>query len=602
MKRTPYILLFLLSIVSSSLFSNTITIHSGFTSIDIYNALSKDKSTNKDVELYITLINKENNSQQLYLSFINPTIDKIMINDETSSIVLGDVIRFTKREFKHINHVYPILLQANETRTFNVIVSNQRHKLNCRINLSSQNTFIKITNHDNFFMGIFYGIFFMFIILLICFYIFSKSNFFLIYLAINFFMLLLIFQYSGTGYQFIWFYSATIQKYITFFAGIGYFTAHIYFIRTFFNMQFKHGFTGIFTKILLIIIGLFGIFPILQAYNQSIGNQYPNFTYYFINSIFLIYGFMVFTLCLYTYKESKRREIIWIFVGMLLHFFNWLIFINNDFAMVQPLNFLDNWKLFDSNIFVPQLNYYISLLEFFTITVFIAINYYKLIQQNNLSTKRLEFFQKRNINTFVLGQEDEREKISNEIGNTISADILHLKKSIENLQYTDEKNKIPTIINDIDKTLDDIKNITSNYVAPNIQQMKLSELITTATEKIYSETNLHFNFTQIPENFQLNAVANINLYRVLQEISNNIIKHAKAKNVSFFAIKDNKSLQIKIIDDGIGFENYIPSNKGIGLMNIESRMNSLNGNFYILSNKQKGSTIHLIMPLKDIIE
>jgi signal transduction histidine kinase len=42
-------------------------------------------------------------------------------------------------------------------------------------------------------------------------------------------------------------------------------------------------------------------------------------------------------------------------------------------------------------------------------------------------------------------------------------------------------------------------------------------------------------------------------------------------------------------------------NKGIGLMNIESRMNSLNGNFYLMSNEKKGSTIHLIMNLKDII-
>jgi len=212
------------------------------------------------------------------------------------------------------------------------------------------------------------------------------------------------------------------------------------------------------------------------------------------------------------------------------------------------------------------------------------------------------FFQKRNINTFVLGQEDEREKISNEIGNAISTDILHLKKSLLDLQFIDEKNKIPTILNDIDKTLEDIKNITSNYVAPNMQQMKLAELITTATEKIYTETNLQFNFNQMPENFQLNAVANINLYRVLQEISNNILKHASAKNVTIHTIKDSKSLQIKITDDGVGFESFTPANKGIGLMNIESRMNSLNGNFYVLSNKQKGSTMHLIMPLKDIIE
>ena len=229
-------------------------------------------------------------------------------------------------------------------------------------------------------------------------------------------------------------------------------------------------------------------------------------------------------------------------------------------------------------------------------------NFYhrNLLRENNISTKRLEFLQKRNINTFVLGQEDEREKISNQIGIEISKDIQQLKSSLLNLHQQDEKKIIPSVLKDIDKTLEDIRNITSNYVAPDMQQMKLIEIITTATERVYSEINMQYDFSKIPEDLKLSPVANINLYRVMQEISNNILKHSKAENVTISTIKDNKTLQIKIMDDGVGFGNFAPKSKGIGLMNIESRMTSLNGNFYVLSNVKKGSTIHLIMPLKEI--
>ena len=64
---------------------------------------------------------------------------------------------------------------------------------------------------------------------------------------------------------------------------------------------------------------------------------------------------------------------------------------------------------------------------------------------------------------------------------------------------------------------------------------------------------------------------------------------------------DVMRLQIKISDDRIGFSDNKNDNKGIGFMNIESRMSSLNGNFYVLSNEKTGSTLHLIMSIIDIL-
>ncbi|HRH56338.1 MAG TPA: 7TM-DISM domain-containing protein [Chitinophagales bacterium] len=603
MKKIKYILFsccIFLQLISAA---SEIKITDNFSSVDLYNALQNDENiSDKNVSLSLELNNVTTSKQELYLSIINPTIDKIIILDDSTTVVLGDLTPFHKRKFKHYNHIYPIVLAANQHKRIQITVQKQWQAINFRVNLASQNTFIKTTNHDNFFMGIFFGIFFMYFLLLICFYIFSKSPFFTIYLLINLFMLLLIFQYSGTGFQYIWFYSTGVQNYVTMIAVLGYLITHISFVRAFFALQFKNNLSGMALRFMMYIFIVFSILFLFQLFNRSFGYGHTYLFYILFNALFLLYGLMVMALCMYSYKVSRQREVIWVFIGMIFHLLNWMLFINNEFGILKPLNFLDNLKLFTSNIFVPQLNYFITMLEIFVITIFISISYHKLIRQNNISTQRLDFLQKRNINTFVVGQEAEREKISKEIESSISNDIKQLKEKLLTFHpRQDEKKIIPTVLNEIDKTLEDIRNITNNYVAPDMQQMSLISIITTATDKLYSELHVQYDFTKINEQLSLNAVTNINLYRILQEISNNIIKHAEARQVTITAVKDSKSLQIKITDDGIGFGESITNSKGIGLMNIESRMNSLNGHFYLLSNERSGSVMHLIFSLNDVI-
>jgi len=579
-----------------------IKIDSTFSSKDIYNALQLANSNMQSFYKFDLLLEDfSGKDQQLYLSVINPTVDKIVIYDGNDSIVLGDYVSFTKRAFKHVNHIYPLVLPAGSIQKLSVRVYNPfQHPLNFRLNLSKENAFIKTTNHDNLLNGFFYGIFFMYLLLLICFYIFSKSNFFTIYLAINFFALILMMQYNGTGYQFIWFYSATVQKHITVFSGIGYLTAHVLFIRTFFAVQLRN-FSKYLFNIFLSIIGLFALLLLAKIYNRTAGYVSGNYYYILVNVFYLLYGSMVLILSMYAYAESKNREVLWVFVGMLLHIVNWAIFINNEFAEIHWLNYLDNFQLFSSNIFLPHLNYCVCLLEIFTVTVFISFNYHILIRQNNLSSQRLDFLQKININTFVIGQEEERERISKEIHADILKDIQVLRSALAAFHpQRDEKKVLPVVLSEIDKTLSDIDNITNNYVAPDIQKMNLTKLISTAMDKLSQQIQTEYLFNDLPNNFRLSPIANINLYRIFQELSNNALKHSGASNMLISAKTDNKTLQIKINDNGVGFESMKGKNKGIGLMNIESRMNSLNGNFHVMSNAKFGTTIHLIMNLKDI--
>ncbi|HNI32876.1 MAG TPA: 7TM-DISM domain-containing protein [Chitinophagales bacterium] len=137
-------------------FKKTININNSFYTEDIYNALEQATAILDDsISLELNIINTSGNAQQLYLSIINPTIDKINIIDEKNKVVvLGDLIPFTKREFKHTNHVFPLFIDKDSSTILHIVIPTIKYKqLNVRIKLATETSFIKTTNHDNFLMA-----------------------------------------------------------------------------------------------------------------------------------------------------------------------------------------------------------------------------------------------------------------------------------------------------------------------------------------------------------------------------------------------------------------------------------------------------------------
>ena len=94
---------------------------------------------------------------------------------------------------------------------------------------------------------------------------------------------------------------------------------------------------------------------------------------------------------------------------------------------------------------------------------------------------------------------------------------------------------------------------------------------------------------------KLDEVTKANIYRIIQEALQNIIKHAKASHVSLHFNSDNQQLTMTIKDDGIGFETT-KGKRGIGIKNIQSRIEKLKGSIKIESEINVGTTLHIKIP------
>jgi signal transduction histidine kinase len=128
-------------------------------------------------------------------------------------------------------------------------------------------------------------------------------------------------------------------------------------------------------------------------------------------------------------------------------------------------------------------------------------------------------------------------------------------------------------------------NLSSNYITDRDLEQLLLNLITSY------ENRKEFEIEMIvfPENSlcKLDQNVKLQLYRILQEMFTNISKHAKAKQVKINITNHPDALNIMIEDDGVGFQNTL--DRGIGLKNIEERLDTINGHLIIESEVGKGS-------------
>jgi signal transduction histidine kinase len=113
-----------------------------------------------------------------------------------------------------------------------------------------------------------------------------------------------------------------------------------------------------------------------------------------------------------------------------------------------------------------------------------------------------------------------------------------------------------------------------------------------------SNTNCHLNLDENVAGRKLNMEKRRDVYLIYKESVNNIVKHASAKNVWIDAKWRNGKLQLKIKDDGKGFDDSVVTNRN-GLKNIRSRTEKWKGTASIKTAPGSGTLIEIIIPLAE---
>ncbi|WP_286417571.1 ATP-binding protein [Myroides odoratimimus] len=183
----------------------------------------------------------------------------------------------------------------------------------------------------------------------------------------------------------------------------------------------------------------------------------------------------------------------------------------------------------------------------------------------------------------------ERERISQELHDGIINSLFIIRLSLGN-----SKDNIP-ILNEIEKVQNQIRLISHDLKNHEFIQQGFSEIISQLV--IQNSTESQKFQLIISKNYKWDKISyddKINIYRILQEAIQNVIKHSKAKNCIISIFKTETSDRITITDDGIGF-NYSKVKNSNGLKNISNRAKQLHASLEVNSTPQ-GTVIIINIP------
>lgn len=219
----------------------------------------------------------------------------------------------------------------------------------------------------------------------------------------------------------------------------------------------------------------------------------------------------------------------------------------------------------------------------------------KKIIQKELEKKDLEIqYQKELLSAVILTQEEERKRIAQDLHDDISSKLnivslnSHLLKTPE-LSDAQVEDITATIIELTAKALDNSRKIAHNLLPPVLDKFGLQAGIEELCEEFSSSKAVKVNFTcntsfDLAENDRY-----LHVFRILQELMNNSLRHGKATQIDLVLDEKNGKKHGFYSDNGVGFDHNLSEHqKGLGMKNIESRVAFLNGNFHLKSKINEG--------------
>jgi len=233
---------------------------------------------------------------------------------------------------------------------------------------------------------------------------------------------------------------------------------------------------------------------------------------------------------------------------------------------------------------------------------------YRNIQQKQLITNNHNIFQEAQIKflerqqqvislqSMVNGQETERSRIAKDLHDGLGGLFSTIKMYFSTLQHDEPHLKTSLLFSKsyelIDTASEEVRRIAHNMMPEVLMKLGLIPSIQDMCNNITAGKLLKVKLQSYGMERRLGASTEIMLYRIVQELLNNIIKHAQASEVIVQFNKAPERLTVTIEDNGRGFD--LLENEGkknAGLETIKSRVNYLNGNISIESSKDMGTTI-----------
>ena len=211
--------------------------------------------------------------------------------------------------------------------------------------------------------------------------------------------------------------------------------------------------------------------------------------------------------------------------------------------------------------------------------------------------------EKTGIELVVNSEDRERRRLAVDLHDSLGQHLTGIRFLIESIDCKEDvANEIlQKAKRAIDASVVELRNISYNLIPKPLDQEGLEIALQDLFGRVYSMFGIKVDFKYLDlKNVVLLKSFEVSLFRIIQEIISNSVKHGKSTQIIVRFTLSNEQLEVLIKDNGRGFDFRKLDFKGNGLRNIETRVVKFDGQIERKSSKKQGTKYRLIFPLNTI--
>ncbi|WP_296385487.1 sensor histidine kinase [Winogradskyella sp.] len=203
------------------------------------------------------------------------------------------------------------------------------------------------------------------------------------------------------------------------------------------------------------------------------------------------------------------------------------------------------------------------------------------------------------IDAMIEGQEKERQRIANDLHDDLGGLMATVKLHFNALKDKDSPELFDKTNSLIEEAYQKVRSVAHAKNSGVIAKQGLLKSVRNMADKISVSNKIKIEVLDYGLDNRLENSLELTLFRVIQELVTNVIKHAEASEVTIHLTNHEDSINIMVEDNGKGFNpsQITKTNAGMGISSIDKRVEHLDGKLTIESKKNKGTTVIIDIPL-----
>ncbi|WP_312768002.1 tetratricopeptide repeat protein [Epilithonimonas sp.] len=275
---------------------------------------------------------------------------------------------------------------------------------------------------------------------------------------------------------------------------------------------------------------------------------------------------------------------------------------------LNQLNKMQQLELEKKELAISNKNIWLFFLSLMFLMIFGGLY---LLYRNHQNKQKVKLqktiieLTKKKSNAALEAEVQERKRIGRELHDSLgyllslaglNASVLQKRKDISDEKKNELLNSLMESIND---AFDEVRNISHNLAPSLLSEQGLKGALKNISDRVNQSNKLKMSFDTFGLNHKLDDLIENVLYRTLQEIVNNTIKHAEASELFIQVAQDNHQITLMAEDNGKGFDTESLRDKSsFGLSHIKSWIENLNGTIDIDSKLNRGTIISILIPIE----